>query len=855
MSSYTWICLIINFLQTRNPKILPSLQQRPHQRLFDPRGKLSSFADDIKTLQGFGDANKETLGELLFFFFRRYGHEIDFDKHAISVREGGLIPKQAKTWHLMQNNRLCVEEPFNTDRNLGNTADDISFRGVHQELRRAFDLISQAKLDQCCEQFVFPPNEEKFWIKPVPQPRPTLTRSLSQSSRSGKAGGMTSKGNNPNHKHRTGTSNRRASSAAAMNKVQMHPAGQQGAHLPAGERPAGNDIHEQLYQHYQLLQAQEAQLRLQMHQRSQANLHAQMTAQLHPLQMAPNAYPQQTPSDGSRRSIHMDSTPLSAPLRHLQRYYYSLQAPNQPVSIHSLTPSLPNSQSGTNPPSPSMVAVQPSSSELRRSIRRVMNNDNNASTMRSHSQPPESFRYQSQPMRAVPPNEYNPSLQGHMLGYTSLQQYQQAYLQERRAAEMHRPSDRRGELPYAGPLFMDSTSDERVPRQYVGYFFDQSSQPHPGDHNTLVPPIPLYADLTRRTRGTSPNSSRANYNTSRSPSPSHSTESRERSVSFYSAMSTASPSQSGRASVNGIVPQSSGPVIVDGSTDTADYTTPPEPISFSTNRTSRVVPVSGDQESSTPVNAHVLPVQEHVESISTIPDAQRRTTNSLPSILQFGDFPLEAPIRTSHSRGIEESRSPEKAPLVPVQDTTSHVDHPNGLADISPASSKSKEAAPPTASSSHPSMPSPSTVVGLNLASTVKSLPLLSPVREVRTPSPTATRGSNGSAVEALKKASHGRSSSLSTENKPHSSLEKAPDASQNGKSKASESAENKGSGLVNGNRTKNAQQPQPPPPPSQQVQVSGWQQSTNKKNKKNRKAGSVGSAPLIVGDGERKGG
>src|SRR5437588_11766612 len=32
LSSYTWICMILNFLQTRDPPILPALHQRPHKK-------------------------------------------------------------------------------------------------------------------------------------------------------------------------------------------------------------------------------------------------------------------------------------------------------------------------------------------------------------------------------------------------------------------------------------------------------------------------------------------------------------------------------------------------------------------------------------------------------------------------------------------------------------------------------------------------------------------------------------------------------------------------------------------------------------------------------------------------------
>ena len=112
LSSYTWICMILNFLQTRNPPILPSLHKKPHART---DSKIATFNDDLDKLRDFGRNNKETTGELLFNFFRRYAHDLDIETDVISVREGRLISKEAKKWHLMQNNRLCVEEPFNIE--------------------------------------------------------------------------------------------------------------------------------------------------------------------------------------------------------------------------------------------------------------------------------------------------------------------------------------------------------------------------------------------------------------------------------------------------------------------------------------------------------------------------------------------------------------------------------------------------------------------------------------------------------------------------------------------------------------------------------------------------------------------
>lgn len=110
LSSYTWICLIINFLQTRDPPILPSLQARPHKKRITPEGLMCSFDDDLNALSNYGKKNKQSLGELLFQFFRYYAHDLNYERYVISVREGKLLSKEAKGWHLLQNNRLCEGE-------------------------------------------------------------------------------------------------------------------------------------------------------------------------------------------------------------------------------------------------------------------------------------------------------------------------------------------------------------------------------------------------------------------------------------------------------------------------------------------------------------------------------------------------------------------------------------------------------------------------------------------------------------------------------------------------------------------------------------------------------------------------
>jgi DNA polymerase sigma len=184
LSSYTWICLTLNFLQTLNPPILPSLQRQDHVKPQMLGGVNVAFDKNLDAYREFGSANKDSIGQLLFQFFRYYAYELDFEQKIVSVRAGTTLPKTDKNWHMLQDNRLCVEEPFNISRNLANTADDTSMRGIHLELRRAFGLIAEGKLDQCCEQYEYPPEELKPSSDFVPPTsRPVIAQAPSSASR------------------------------------------------------------------------------------------------------------------------------------------------------------------------------------------------------------------------------------------------------------------------------------------------------------------------------------------------------------------------------------------------------------------------------------------------------------------------------------------------------------------------------------------------------------------------------------------------------------------------------------------------------------------------------------------------
>lgn len=366
--------MIIGFLQLQHPPVVPALHQRPNLRRGKKEGETAPFGDDVEKLRSQGDHNNSSLGELLFQFFRFYAHEFDYDTHAVSVRLGKLMPKSdRKNWILAINNRLCVEEPFNTMRNLGNTADDTSFRGIHLEMRRAFELVSKGKLDDCCEQYVFPKEEEKLFQKPASVPRPALIRSASQSNQRSNGGNPRRGGRQQGQfraSNNTGNNRRASSSTTYDNNANM-------AYYPPYPYVGNDGMFMAVAQTLSELQLQENQLRFLQYTQSQA-LAQQQQVLTHAQRMQGNVSQPQTSTERSRTNS-FDNPPLTAPIRPEMWYWQQFQ--NQPY--YAAAPSYTS-----YPSSPS----NPQTAEQRRSSHRSSNASEggasaSGSALRSHSQP------------------------------------------------------------------------------------------------------------------------------------------------------------------------------------------------------------------------------------------------------------------------------------------------------------------------------------------------------------------------------------------------------------------------------------------------------------------------------------
>ncbi|ERF69270.1 hypothetical protein EPUS_03974 [Endocarpon pusillum Z07020] len=380
LSSYTWICMIINFLQTRDPPVLPALQQGPFLQRKFMCGFNVAFDKDVTLYRGYGSRNKDSLGVLLFQFFRYYGHEVDFETSVMSVRTGTVITKVEKNWHFLQDNRLCVEEPFNTSRNLGNTADDTSVRGIHLELRRAFEMVSEANLAKCNEQYE-PPANLVDALRPLKSHnasvnRPILTPPVPTFGRVARGGG---RGGRQIHQlHRNFNPARRASSASTRGHAYSQPLSP-GSNLTQTElslqAQQEHILHDRLCQQYHFLQAQEKELRAQLH--LQAVLQGRMMpTSPYPHFMLPfGVYAGGQEDLMGARAGNINQPPLSAPIR-----------PHGFSMTSSSGGRKPGYGTTTNPPSPLLHTIVPDS---RRNHRRSsMIDGSSARSLRAHSQPP-----------------------------------------------------------------------------------------------------------------------------------------------------------------------------------------------------------------------------------------------------------------------------------------------------------------------------------------------------------------------------------------------------------------------------------------------------------------------------------
>ncbi|KAF7188906.1 Poly(A) RNA polymerase cid13 [Pseudocercospora fuligena] len=814
ISSYTWICMIISFLQRRNPPILPSLQQMRDCRRKTETGEPSSFADDLDALRTkeFGKSNSESLGELLFQFFRHYGYEFEFGKYVVSVKEGRLLSRQEKGWDPKTNwqdkesrNRLCVEEPFTANRNLGNSADDYAWHGIHLEIRRAFDLLEDGlQLEKCCEQFEFPPEESRpIFQRPPPKPKPTLTRSVSQSNRTNHepGSGRSGKRNNRNQSSQR-SGNRRASSGASFANSRQPFSPQLGSNPGDYFNMKGN-LHEQLYQQYQFLQAQ------QEHLRQQLAMHTQATAaqgRVGDLAGAGSPRPRQF-VNGSLPSPRMtDHPPQTAPLLQSSYLYHYPQRGYPPPSPMSQARSRESTGTNTNPSSPSLVAAVPA---LRRNGHRASVPDGSASSVRSQSQPGRSLPPMLTMQQQLQAGYDIPGVLGAQM--TNVRSASQAYQQGQGMPLQlsHFPGVHTNGHTLDGSLHQ--------PKEYVGYYVGQSPQLVPQQYasSSQMPPPMALRDPPQRPRRVTPDLAPPLVNgrhSSRSPSP----------LGHMRSFST-----------------TTGEVRTSQPTVTQSPTAYDHRGSIPTVGPTMPVIANGDVGGPVIVNgSNYNPQPKAAEKVNGVPGPSVQLDNEVMSPPPSEDLarvrPLTLPIRTDFDLPSERRSGDRKASDAVSPTSQPKADH---RATLSP------NGAIPHVNGSNPHYPE----------SNPLTAPLLSPVAELRTPSPTQSRAfenaspeANGNLYKATKIAAAKQTANENVPPKP----EIRP------------THQRKGSAPMLSTPAPVPVQPKPASPQNAAPAKNEWQMAGSVRNKHKKSKSNVGpkpngsgGQPMPANESERKGG
>jgi DNA polymerase sigma len=753
ISSYTWICMIINFLQTRNPPILPALHKLPFREIDKATGQPShsGFADDVDKLRGFGDANTESVGQLLFHFFRLYGHEVDYEKEAVSIRQGKRITREEKGWHpgggqKEGTNRLCVEEPFNIERNLGNSADDYAWRGLHLEIRRAFDLLADGQqLGKACEQFEFPaegkPNPLLFQ-KPSSK-KATLTSSVPiRSSRGGSnhrggRGGFNLKGQHTNGSRRSSGSQQFAQGRSPFlhSPPIQHGAGQEYFTVPRGIHDQ-LQLHDQLYQQYQMLEMQSNSLRAQLaaqqhaqqaHRAAQMHAHAVAQAQAqHYVPNGSNGSPQKSPYVNGRSSprlAELGIPPNALPQNFLYQYPGFFSAQHGGGSAQDSV--------RTNPSSPSLSNSMPGA-------RRVVHRASNASDTSVN-------RSQSQPARGMPqqpvlasyppmPQFYDPAAP---VGYPIAQSSQDT-------PETQSISDTQSSPP-SNSAEPASSLLSSTPKEYVGYYVAEQA-PVRSLQDYAVGAIPSFSELAQRKKRVSPEITQPLLNTalrrvSRSPSPLR--EHVRNDPTGMPAIVTGTDQRKGR--VDSVRPPPDlGPVIVNGSFPTQPrdpfrnefVNAPPASDNLGTSSLGIYASQPGIQQIK---EQQIMELQARQQLV--LEEMQRQSAaNMMSSPIANGSTKANSPFQANGlSRVTSEDRQPFPDMSEEVMNHDARKDRDTHVDDVSPG-----QALPPWRATALPN--------GLSSLDTknaprappqeikTANLPLLSPVFEKRTPSPTVSR-------------------------------------------------------------------------------------------------------------------
>ncbi|EGG19861.1 Regulator of nonsense transcripts [Cavenderia fasciculata] len=138
LSSYSWLNMVVFYLQTIQPPVLPSLQQIDSST--PPNRLVRSVVDGWKFLDpkmtGFDSKNTMTVFQLLYGFFSFYS-KFNFSNLLISIRLGKptnirMASKEYLDHH--HKRHICIEDPFETSHNPAASVGRVAFDVIVYEI-------------------------------------------------------------------------------------------------------------------------------------------------------------------------------------------------------------------------------------------------------------------------------------------------------------------------------------------------------------------------------------------------------------------------------------------------------------------------------------------------------------------------------------------------------------------------------------------------------------------------------------------------------------------------------------------------------------------------------------------------
>ncbi|KAF9387408.1 hypothetical protein BGX21_000554 [Mortierella sp. AD011] len=179
LSSYAYVLLVIHVLQRQG--VLPNLQtivagngKIPY---WDCQGFNRYFFEDIPNLarywQQTPEAATQTVGELLYEFFRYFASEFRYASHVVSIRSGGLLTKESKEWtkdftqpHPQHPQPPADDAPQSEEQTQADTRPVVKNRlfTIRGEFMRAAKILSKngdGAITRLCHEREIPAHQER----------------------------------------------------------------------------------------------------------------------------------------------------------------------------------------------------------------------------------------------------------------------------------------------------------------------------------------------------------------------------------------------------------------------------------------------------------------------------------------------------------------------------------------------------------------------------------------------------------------------------------------------------------------------------------------------------------------------